>query len=208
MASRNAEKVCDHRQLVQKYLQQKLAKSGHAWEFEDEDEEEEDEDEEEEEDGHGDGGDWDEQKSAAVLGALLAAGAELQRLYRAEVNALAERLAPEPGQERRSFAAVAEEMFRGGVNWGRIVALLEFGAAVSAQRGRHAAVSRCITRALNASKVRHWIRDNGGWDAFVDLYGRQKESVLSSSWPSIMTVFSLAALGAVGFTIGAYLAQK
>ncbi|KAI4885482.1 hypothetical protein NFI96_010159 [Prochilodus magdalenae] len=40
-------------------------------------------------------------------------------------------------------------------------------------------------------------------DAFVDLYGRQKESVFSSSWPSIVTVFSLAALGAVGFTIGA-----
>ncbi|KAL7876655.1 hypothetical protein AOLI_G00116180 [Acnodon oligacanthus] len=45
-------------------------------------------------------------------------------------------------------------------------------------------------------------------DAFVDLYGRQKESVFSSSWPSIVSVFSLAALGAVGFTIGAYLAQK
>ncbi|KAL6489773.1 hypothetical protein MHYP_G00001180 [Metynnis hypsauchen] len=45
-------------------------------------------------------------------------------------------------------------------------------------------------------------------DAFVDLNGRQKESVFSSSWPSIVSVFSLAALGAVGFTIGAYLAQK
>lgn len=45
-------------------------------------------------------------------------------------------------------------------------------------------------------------------EAFVELYSRQRESVFRSSWSSIVTVFGLAALGAVGLTIGAYLAQK
>lgn len=46
-------------------------------------------------------------------------------------------------------------------------------------------------------------------DAFVELYARKKDSVFSGSWPSLTTsVFSLAALGAVGLTIGAYLNQK
>lgn len=45
-------------------------------------------------------------------------------------------------------------------------------------------------------------------DAFVELYDRQRESVFSCSWPSIKTVFGLAALGAASLTIGAYLTQK
>lgn len=45
-------------------------------------------------------------------------------------------------------------------------------------------------------------------DAFVDLYDRQRDSLFSCSWPSIKTVFGLAAIGAAGLTIGAYLTQK
>lgn len=45
-------------------------------------------------------------------------------------------------------------------------------------------------------------------EAFVELYDRQRDSVFSCSWPSIKTVFGVAALGAASLTIGAYLAQK
>lgn len=44
-------------------------------------------------------------------------------------------------------------------------------------------------------------------EAFVELYDRQRDSVFCS-WPSIKTVFGLAALGAASLTIGAYLTQK
>uniref|UniRef100_A0A0E9WEL2 Bcl-2 Bcl-2 homology region 1-3 domain-containing protein n=1 Tax=Anguilla anguilla TaxID=7936 RepID=A0A0E9WEL2_ANGAN len=30
-----------------------------------------------------------------------------------------------------------------------------------------------------------WIQENGGWDAFVELYGQQRESVFHCSWPYI-----------------------
>lgn len=45
-------------------------------------------------------------------------------------------------------------------------------------------------------------------EAFVQLYDRQRDSLFSCSWPSIKTVFGVAALGAASLTIGAYLAQK
>ncbi|CAB1432383.1 unnamed protein product [Pleuronectes platessa] len=45
-------------------------------------------------------------------------------------------------------------------------------------------------------------------EAFVELYDRHGDSVFSCSWPSIKTVFGLAALGAAGLTIGAYMTQK
>lgn len=64
-----------------------------------------------------------------------------------------------------------------------------------------------MTEYLNGP-LHSWIQENGGWEAFVELYGRQRDSVFRSSWSSIVTVFGLAALGAVGLTIGAYLAQK
>ncbi|MGH0116135.1 UNVERIFIED_CONTAM: hypothetical protein FKN15_074776 [Acipenser sinensis] len=44
-------------------------------------------------------------------------------------------------------------------------------------------------------------------DAFVELYGSQRGSMFYS-WPSLKTALSLAALGAVGITIGAYFVQK
>ncbi|KAI4881194.1 hypothetical protein NFI96_009453 [Prochilodus magdalenae] len=46
MASKN-DNVYDSRQIVEKYLHHKLAKSGHAWESDGEEGEEEEEDEEE-----------------------------------------------------------------------------------------------------------------------------------------------------------------
>ncbi|XP_036453077.1 apoptosis regulator Bcl-2 [Colossoma macropomum] len=207
MASKK-EKVYDSRQIVEKYLHHKLAKSGHAWE-----EEGGEEGEEDEEEGEGEEEKRVHQAPAAVHGALREAGDELERLYRSDLTEMTGRLELEPAAASRSFAAVADELFRDGVNWGRIVAFLEFGAAVCVERRRAAEsitadVARWMTEYLNGPVLKGWIRDNGGWDAFVDLYGRQKESVFSSSWPSIVTVFSLAALGAVGFTIGAYLAQK
>ncbi|KAG9273651.1 apoptosis regulator Bcl-2 [Astyanax mexicanus] len=216
MASKNDMVVYDSRGIVENYLHHKLAKSGHAWELheQDDDDGEEEEEEEEEEEDEEEEGKRVHPAPPAVHGALREAGDELERLYRSDLTDMTGRLELEPAGARRSFAAVADELFRDGVNWGRIVAFLEFGAAVCVERKRTAAegitadVARWMTEYLNGPVLRGWIRENGGWDAFVDLYGRQKDSVFGSSWPSIVTVFSLAALGAVGFTIGAYLAQK
>lgn len=164
MASRT-EVVLDSRRIVEKYMQHKLAKCGHAPELVDG----EGEEDEEEEEGR--------EEERRVHGALREAGDELQRLYRADLTEMTGRLElepePEPGAARHSFTAVADELFRDGVNWGRIVAFLEFGSAVCVQRRRGAGgvtgdVARWMTEYLNGPVLKAWIRDNGGW---VRLWG-------------------------------------
>ncbi|XP_062849816.1 apoptosis regulator Bcl-2 [Trichomycterus rosablanca] len=148
--------------------------------------------------------------------ALREAGDELERAFRPELMEMTKQLFAAPaGAEHRRFVAVADELFRDGANWGRVLAFLEFGALVCARcapdgerNARAEKVARWMAEYLDGP-LSTWILTNGGWEGFADLYTGQQDSVCRSSWSSLTTsVFSLAALGAVGLTLGAYLAQK
>ncbi|XP_026998266.1 apoptosis regulator Bcl-2 [Tachysurus fulvidraco] len=192
----------ENRRIVEKYLNHKLSKNGHAREFHR---------------CHASSPDEQERAHRVTLHtALREAGDELESLYRPDFAEMTKRLRETPvGAEQRRFAAVADELFRDGINWGRVVAFFEFGAMVCVQCAPDAERSACaenvarwMAEYLNGP-LNGWIQENGGWDAFVELYMRRKDSLFSSSWPSLTTsVFSLAVLGAVGLTIGAYLTQK
>ncbi|XP_078147635.1 apoptosis regulator Bcl-2-like [Centroberyx gerrardi] len=144
---------------------------------------------------------------------LRRAGEELERRCRGrfsgQMSALLER--SDRGAARRGLAAVREELFGDGVNWGRLVALLELGGALcveAAQRERAGQVddiAAWLVESLEAPPLRGWIEDNGGWDAFVELYGQPGPPV--SYW-SLKTVFGLAVLGAAGITLGVLFTQK
>ncbi|KAM3865694.1 apoptosis regulator Bcl-2 [Diretmus argenteus] len=223
-----------NRNIVEKYISHKLSKRGYVWEFDDVGEEEEDAN-------NGSlvappptlvrrcrgasaGPDSIRQLSrpaphesdphAAIHRVLREAGDELERLYQPDFTDMSHQLYLTSTTAQRRFTEVIDELFRDGVNWGRIIAFFEFGGTVCAE---------CATKEEMTSQVDHiadwmteylngplgiWIQDNGGWDAFVELYDRQRDSVFSCSWPSIKTVFGLAALGAASLTIGAYLTQK
>ncbi|XP_056149347.1 apoptosis regulator Bcl-2 [Lampris incognitus] len=150
---------------------------------------------------------------AAVHRVLRDAGDELERLYQPDFTEMSHQLYLTSAAARRRFTEVVDELFRDGVNWGRIIAFFEFGGTVCAECADKELPSQVehiadwMTEYLNGP-LSGWIHDNGGWDAFVELYDRQRESVFSCSWPSIKTVFGLAALGAASLTIGAYLTQK
>ncbi|KAM9501859.1 apoptosis regulator Bcl-2 [Clarias gariepinus] len=202
----------DNRRIVEKYLNHKLSKNGHACEFRHRCRASGSGEEEEEEEVR----ERESARRATLHRALREAGDELENMYRPELAEMTKSLRATPvSAEQRRFAAVADELFRDGVNWGRVVAFFEFGATVCVQCAPDAErsvcaenVARWMAEYLNGP-LSGWIQDNGGWDAFVELYTRKKDSVFSSSWPSLTTsVFSLAALGAVGLTIGAYLTQK
>ncbi|XP_072235128.1 apoptosis regulator Bcl-2-like [Leuresthes tenuis] len=111
---------------------------------------------------------------------------------------------------RRSLAAIRDELFRDGVNWGRIVAMMLLGGALSsevAQAGERGPLDDVIDwmeESLNSPPIRRWIQDNGGWDAFVELY----ESRPPVSFWSLRTVFGLVVLGAAGITLGALFTQR
>ncbi|KAM9718927.1 apoptosis regulator Bcl-2 [Menidia menidia] len=151
---------------------------------------------------------------AAIHRVLREAGDELERLYRRDFAEMSRQLYLTSATARGRFAEVIDELFRDGVNWGRIIAFFEFGGTVCVEcaakeemtpQVEH--IAEWMTEYLNGS-LNSWIEDNGGWDAFVELYDRQRDSVFTCYWPSIKTAFGLAALGAASLTIGAYLTQK
>ncbi|KAM6918601.1 apoptosis regulator Bcl-2 [Xenentodon cancila] len=150
---------------------------------------------------------------AAIHRVLREAGDELERLYQQDFTEMSRQLYLTSTTAKRRFADVIDELFRDGVNWGRIIAFFEFGGTVCVDcvskemSSQVDNIAEWMTEYLNGP-LNSWIQDNGGWDAFVELYDRQRESIFSCYWPSIKTVFGLAALGAASLTIGAYLTQK
>lgn len=223
-----ANEIGNHnRSIVEKYISHKLLKNGYAWEFH----------MSEETDSPNDSI-VDSSDSSPVLArraqtasspalnripqpdphaalhrVLREAGDEIERVYQRDFAEMSQQLYFTPSTAERRFASVVEELFRDGVNWGRIVAFFEFGGTMcveSMNREMTAQVDNIaswMTEYLNGP-LQNWIQENGGWDAFVELYGHQQESMFLCSWPYIKTVFGLAALGAAGVTIGAYFTKK
>ncbi|XP_065124373.1 apoptosis regulator Bcl-2 [Paramisgurnus dabryanus] len=207
------ESVYDNRNIVVKYIHHKLWKKGYVWEVNGRD------------DGVSNGLMMGRQEDGVVSPShrndpytalhkvLREAGDELERLYQSDFAEMSKQLHLTTITAHQRFTAVIDELFRDGVNWGRIIAFFEFGGTVCVEcvnkemTAQVDNIAGWMTEYLNGP-LHGWIQENGGWEAFVELYGRQRDSVFRSSWSSIVTVFSLAALGAVGLTIGAYLAQK
>ncbi|XP_053104793.1 bcl-2-like protein 1 [Hemicordylus capensis] len=107
---------------------------------------------------------------------LREAGDEFELRYRRAFSDLTSQLHITPGTAYQSFEQVVNELFRDGVNWGRVVAFFSFGGALcveSVDKEMQALVGR-ITSWMATYLTDHldpWIQDNGGWDRFVDLYG-------------------------------------
>ncbi|KAM4605591.1 apoptosis regulator Bcl-2 [Polymixia lowei] len=221
-----------NRNIVEKYLSHKLTKRGYVWEFVDVGEEEDaatngsivvppptlvrrcrGADAGPENIPHLSKLASQPDPHAAIHRVLREAGDELERLYLSDFTEMSHRLYLTSTTAQRRFTEVIDELFRDGVNWGRIIAFFEFGGTVCVEcAGKEMTsqvdhIAEWMTEYLNGP-LNSWIQDNGGWDAFVELYDRQRDSVFSCSWPSIKTVFGLAALGAASLTIGAYLTQK
>ncbi|XP_051556811.1 apoptosis regulator Bcl-2 isoform X3 [Myxocyprinus asiaticus] len=201
------QSVYDNRSIVVKYIHHKLWKKGYVWEANAHD------------DSVSNGlrsgmqEDMRHDPCSALHKVLREAGDELERLYQSDFAEMSKQLHLTSLTAHQRFTAVIDELFRDGVNWGRIIAFFEFGGTVCVEcvnkemTAQVDNIAGWMTEYLNGP-LYAWIQENGGWAAFVELYGRQRDSVFRSSWSSIVTVFGLAALGAVGLTIGAYLTQK
>ncbi|GAB1285321.1 Apoptosis regulator Bcl-2 [Apodemus speciosus] len=167
---------------------------------------------------------------------LRRAGDDFSRRYRRDFAEMSSQLHLTPFTARGRFATVVEELFRDGVNWGRIVAFFEFGGVMcveSVNREMSPLVDNIalwMTEYLNRH-LHTWIQDNGGWDhterriqgtyaflhsyrlfdhgedAFVELYGPSMRPLFDFSWLSLKTLLSLALVGAC-ITLGAYLGHK
>ncbi|XP_048363918.1 apoptosis regulator Bcl-2 [Sphaerodactylus townsendi] len=143
---------------------------------------------------------------------LRQAGNEFSRRYQGDVAQMSGQLHLTPGTARSSFVAVVEELFRDGVNWGRIVAFFEFGGMMcveSVSREMSPLVDNIaawMTEYLNRH-LHNWIQDNGGWDAFVEVYSNNMRPLFDFSWLPLKTILGLAVVSAC-ITLGAYLGHK
>uniref|UniRef100_UPI0035F21D45 Maltose/maltodextrin-binding periplasmic protein fused to apoptosis regulator Bcl-2/Bcl-xL chimera n=1 Tax=Homo sapiens TaxID=9606 RepID=UPI0035F21D45 len=158
-----ARAAADNREIVMKYIHYKLSQRGYEWDA---------------------GDDVEENRTEAPEGTesevvhltLRQAGDDFSRRYRRDFAEMSSQLHLTPFTARGRFATVVEELFRDGVNWGRIVAFFEFGGVMcveSVNREMSPLVDNIalwMTEYLNRH-LHTWIQDNGGWDAFVELYG-------------------------------------
>ncbi|NXM36455.1 B2CL1 protein, partial [Oxyruncus cristatus] len=116
------------------------------------------------------------QRAADVRQALREAGDEFELRYRRAFSDLTSQLHITPGTAYQSFEQVVNELFRDGVNWGRIVAFFSFGGALcveSVDKEMRVLVKRIVSWMTTylTDHLDPWIQENGGWERFVDLYG-------------------------------------
>ncbi|XP_028909790.1 apoptosis regulator Bcl-2 [Ornithorhynchus anatinus] len=148
----------------------------------------------------------------AVHLALRRAGDHFSRRYRRDFADMSGQLHLTPSTARARFAAVVDELFRDGVNWGRIVAFFEFGGALCVESVHREmaspvdGIAQWMTDYLGR-RLHPWIQEHGGWDAFVELYGEPARPRLDLSWFSLKTLLSLVVVGAC-ITLGAYFGHK
>lgn len=174
----------DNRDIVEKYLYHKLLKRGYVWEFR----AGAAEDDEEDDDGLREPpppppAEVVDRRPRAVLPlhrVLREAGDEIERTYQRDFAAMSDQLHFTPSTAQRRFTAVIEELFRDGVNWGRIVVFFEFGSTLCVQSVNQEMASQVdniaswMTDYLNGP-LQNWIRDNGGWVRKVHVYLRARK---------------------------------
>ncbi|XP_070587059.1 bcl-2-like protein 1 isoform X1 [Erythrolamprus reginae] len=110
----------------------------------------------------------DSRPQSEVRQTLREAGDEFELRYRRAFSDLTSQLHITPGTAYQSFEQVVNELFRDGVNWGRIVAFFSFGGALcveSVDKEMRGLVERIATWMATylTERLDPWIQDNGGW---------------------------------------------
>ncbi|XP_017288982.1 bcl-2-like protein 1 [Kryptolebias marmoratus] len=81
-----------------------------------------------------------------------------------------------PGTVYQSFENVMDEVFRDGVNWGRIVGLFAFGGALCVECVEKE-MSHLVARIVEwmtvylDNHIQPWIQSQGGWERFAEIFG-------------------------------------
>uniref|UniRef100_A0A5S6QI79 Bcl-2 Bcl-2 homology region 1-3 domain-containing protein n=1 Tax=Trichuris muris TaxID=70415 RepID=A0A5S6QI79_TRIMR len=110
------------------------------------------------------------------------------------------------------FLAICQELFKGEVRWGRLVALYSFGGCLAlecVEKGMPEMVSSIAdwVAMFTEEQLSSWISENGGWDGFIDFYDkRTDDSKDSASWLSTGMLIACGVLCLM--TIGAAFVVK
>ena len=86
-----------------------------------------------------------------------------------------------PATAYSTFVDTAHLIFQGGTNWGRIVAFYKFAGAVAhhlVEKQRSDMVQHVVNWTVTYlfENLLPWIREQGGWDAFVAYFSGQTDT--------------------------------
>ncbi|KAJ6664113.1 hypothetical protein lerEdw1_008328 [Lerista edwardsae] len=111
---------------------------------------------------------------------------------------------PEPGEAAAFLGRVAAQMeAEGGLNWGRVVALVVFAgtlAAALAERGSReetAALAEALATYL-AGEKREWLEAHGGWDGFYHFFNKHGSDPADQNSTISNAIMAAAGFGLAG----------
>ncbi|KAK2572803.1 Bcl-2 homologous antagonist/killer [Acropora cervicornis] len=124
-------------------------------------------------------------------------GDEIDAKYKDQFKDMIDSLSLTPATAYETFAALARRLFRSGINWGRIVALLCFGYEIAVtviRRGFSGNFLRRIIRFvvdfIFNERIARWIAEHGGWRGVLDF------RLSEPSWYTIGIVLLLGGIAA------------
>ncbi|XP_029363079.1 bcl-2-like protein 1 [Echeneis naucrates] len=149
----------------------------------------------------------------AVKEALLDSANEFELRYSRAFSDLHNQLHITPATAYISFENVMDEVFRDGVNWGRIIGLFVFGGALCVECVEKE-MSPLVVRIIEwmtvylDNNIQPWIQGQGGWEHFAELFGHDAAAESRRSQESF-TKWLLAGMTLLtGVVVGSLIARK
>ncbi|XP_072315869.1 bcl-2-like protein 1 [Eucyclogobius newberryi] len=149
----------------------------------------------------------------AVKEALRDSANEFELRFSRAFSDLHRQLHITPATAYHSFESVMDEVFRDGVNWGRVVGLFAFGGALCVEcvdKEMSPLVGRIVdwmTVYLD-DHIQEWIDAQGGWARFAEVYGHDAAAEGRRSEESFKKWLFAGMTLVTGVMVGSLLAHK
>ncbi|XP_041954677.1 bcl-2-like protein 1 [Alosa sapidissima] len=149
----------------------------------------------------------------AVKEALRDSANEFELRYARAFSDLSSQLHITPATAYQSFESVMDEVFRDGVNWGRVVGLFAFGGALCVE---------CVEKEMSSlvgriadwmtvyldEHIQPWIQSQGGWDRFAEIFGNDSAAKDRKSQENFKKWLLAGVTLVTGVVVGSLIAQK
>ncbi|KAM3617406.1 uncharacterized protein V6R79_005750 [Siganus canaliculatus] len=149
----------------------------------------------------------------AVKEALRDSTNEFELRYARAFSDLHNQLHITPATAYQSFENVMDEVFRDGVNWGRVIGLFVFGGALCVEcveKEMWPLVDRIVewmTVYLD-HHIQPWIESQGGWERFAEIFGQDAAAESRRSQESFKKWLLAGMTLVTGVVVGSLIAQK
>uniref|UniRef100_A0A3B3ZMX9 Bcl-2 Bcl-2 homology region 1-3 domain-containing protein n=1 Tax=Periophthalmus magnuspinnatus TaxID=409849 RepID=A0A3B3ZMX9_9GOBI len=149
----------------------------------------------------------------AVKEALRDSANEFELRFSRAFSDLHRQLHITPATAYQSFESVMDEVFRDGVNWGRVVGLFAFGGALAVEcvdKEMSTLVARIVTwmTVYLDEHIQDWIDSQGGWARFAEIYGQDAAAQSRHSEERFKKWLFAGMTLVTGVVVGSLLAQR